>query len=130
MPVDQLTIDEIAPLPGPGVIAGDSLLGTNPDVVRRFVAATARAQAAVIADPEAGLQAARAVVPTINEDPATALKVLRATVDLWKGAAGFGNGVIDVDRWVAGYQVLIRIGFIDGSVPVTDMIGPTVAVPS
>src|SRR5437867_4099369 len=130
MAVDMLTIDEIAPLPGPGVIAGDPLLDTNPDLVRRFVAATARAQAAVIADPEAGLQAARAVVPTIKEDPATALKVLRATVELWKGSAGFGNGVIDVDRWTAGYEVMRTIGFIDGSVPVTDMIDPTIAAPA
>jgi NitT/TauT family transport system substrate-binding protein len=127
MAVDQLTIDEIAPLPGPGVIAGDSLLSTNPDLVRRFVAATAKAQAAVIDDPEAGLQAARVVVPTINEDPDTALAVLRATVELWKGSAGFGNGAIDVDRWTAGYEVMRKIAFIDGSVPVTEMIDPTIA---
>jgi NitT/TauT family transport system substrate-binding protein len=127
MAVDLLTIDETAPLPGPGVIAGDALLSTNPDLVRRFVAATARAQAAVIADPEVGLRAARVVVPTINEDPETALAVLRATVELWEGSAGFGNGLIDVDRWTAGYAVMRRIGFIDGSVPVNEMIDPTIA---
>jgi NitT/TauT family transport system substrate-binding protein len=127
MAVDMLTIDDIAPLPGPGVIAGDALLGTDPELVALFVAATARAQAAVIANPEAGLNAARAVVPTINEDPATALAVLRATAELWQGANGFGEGRIDVRRWTAAFEVMRRIGFIDGSVPVDKMIDPTIA---
>ena len=56
--VDLLTIDQIAPLPGPGTIVGQALLDSDPDLVRRFAQATARAQRAVIDDPGLGLQAA------------------------------------------------------------------------
>ena len=74
--VDQLTIDDIAPLPGPGVIAMATAAGS--ELVRAFADATARAQAAVIADPQKGLAAAEAAVPTIKDDRAAALAVLRA----------------------------------------------------
>ena len=126
MQVDQLTIDDVAPLPGPGIIAGDPLLANDPDLVARFAEATARAQAAVIADPNAGLEAARVVVPTINEDPDTALAVLRATVELWQGSSGFANGRIDVDRWVHAYLLMQQLGFVDATVKVEEMIDPTI----
>lgn len=130
--VDQLTIDQIAPLPGPGIITGDTTLSADAGLVRRFVQATARAQAAVIADPQAGVSAAEASVPAVKEDPATALSVLRATAELWKGDSGFGNGRIDLDRWRRGYEIMRTLGFIDGSVPVDDMVAPEVvsAAPS
>ncbi len=125
--VDQLTIDQIAPLPGPGIITGDTTLSADAGLVQRFVQATARAQAAVIADPQAGVSAAEGSVPTVREDPATALSVLRATAELWNGESGFGNGRIDLDRWRSGYQTMRTLGFIDGSVPVEAMIAPDIA---
>jgi len=130
--VDQLTVDRIAPLPGPGIISGDTTLSASPDLVRRFAEATARAQAAVIADPQAGVAAAEVSVPAVKEDPATALSVLRATAELWKGANGFGNGRIDMVLWRAGYETMRKLGFIDGSVPVEQMVAPQVvpAAPS
>lgn len=127
MEVELLTVDEIAPLPGPGVIVGDELLATDQELVAAFVAATARAQAAVIDDPEAGLAAGEVAVPTIAEDRETALAVLRATVELWQGSAGFRNGAIDASLWEAGYATIRRLGFIDGSTPVADMIAPGIA---
>ena len=124
--VDTLTIDKIAPLPGPGTIVGQALLDGDADLVRRFVEATARAQQAVIDDPEAGLDAAKASVPTIAEDLATARAVLKATTELWAGDGGFAGGAIDVSRWREAYAIMKRLGFIDGSVPVEQMIAPKI----
>ncbi|MGH2456149.1 MAG: ABC transporter substrate-binding protein [Candidatus Limnocylindria bacterium] len=121
-----ITLDRAVPLPGPGMVAGDELLAADPELVRRFAAAVAEAQAAVIDDPEAGLAAARTAVPAIGEDPDTALAVLEATVALWEGTAGFGEGRIDVDRWTQAAALMQRLGFIDGSVPVEEMIAPEV----
>jgi putative riboflavin transport system substrate-binding protein len=121
MEVELLTVDDIAPLPGPGVIVGDDLLAADRELVAAFVAATARAQAAVIEDPDAGLAAAEVAVPTIAEDRETALAVLRATVELWQGSEGFRNGAIDETIWEAGYATMRRLGFIDGSVPLDEM---------
>lgn len=119
--VGLLTVDDIAPLPGPGVIVGDDLLADDPDLVRAFVDATAAAQAAVIADPDLGFAAAEASVSTIAEDPEVARAVLDATVELWEGD-GFADGAIDRETWAAGYETMTRLGFIDGSVPLEEMI--------
>jgi NitT/TauT family transport system substrate-binding protein len=127
MEVELLTVDEIAPLPGPGVVVGDELLGADQQLVAAFVGATARAQAAVIDDPEAGLAAAEVAVPAIAEDRDTALAVLTATVELWQGSEGFRFGAIDTSIWEAGYATMQRLGLIDGSVALADMIAPGIA---
>ena len=119
--VGLLTVDDVAPLPGPGVIVGDALLDEDPALVRAFRDATAAAQAAVIADPDIGFAAAEASVPTIAEDPEVARAVLDATVELW-GGDGFADGAIDEATWAAGYETMVRLGFIDGSVPLEELI--------
>lgn len=125
MDVGLLTVDDVAPLPGPGVIVGDDLLTSDPELVRAFVRATAAAQAAVIADPDLGWAAAEAAVPTIAEDPEVARSVLEATVELWAGD-GFADGAIDQSLWESGYETMARLGFIDGSVSLDEMIAPEV----
>ena len=92
-----------------------------PTLVRAFADATAAAQAAVIADPDLGFAAAEASVSTIAEDPEVARAVLDATVELWEGD-GFADGAIDMETWAAGYETMMRLGFIDGSVPLEEMI--------
>jgi NitT/TauT family transport system substrate-binding protein len=120
-----LTVDDFAPLPGPGVIVGDELLVDDPELVRAFADAVAAAQAEVIGDPDIGFAAAEAAVPTIAEDPDVARAVLDATVELWEGD-GFANGAIDLELWEAGYATMARLGFIDGSVPLEEMIAPDI----
>ena len=121
----MLTIDEIAPLPGPGVIVGDDLLADDPELVRAFASAVAAAQAAVIEDPDLGFSAAEETVPTIAEDPDLARSVLDATVELWEGD-GFEEGRIPEALWDEGYARMAELGFIDESVPLEDMIAPEV----
>jgi NitT/TauT family transport system substrate-binding protein len=123
--VGLLTVDEVAPLPGPGVIVGDDLLSEDPALVRAFAEATARAQAAVIDDPDLGFAAAEEAVPTIAEDPDIARAVLEATADLWAGD-GFADGAIDAALWERGYETMERLGFIDGSTPLDEMVAPDV----
>ena len=124
--IEVLTVDEVAPLPGPGLIAGDELLDADPELVRAFVQATAAAQAAVIDDPELGFSAAEEAVPAIAEEPVVARAILEATAELWEGD-GFQAGAIDRELWEAAYGTMQRLGFIDGSVPLDDMIalGPS-----
>lgn len=123
--VGMLTIDDVAPLPGPGIITGDDLLASDPDLVRAFAQAAAAAQAAVIEDPQIGFAAAQEAVPTIAEDPEVARAVLEATIELWAGT-GFQQGRIPIDLWEAGYATMTKLGLIDGSVPMDDMIAPNI----
>jgi NitT/TauT family transport system substrate-binding protein len=125
MAVDLLTLDDAAPLPGPGVVVGEELLAAEPELVRAFARATAAAQAAVIEDPDLGFAAAEAEVPTIAEDPEVARAVLDATIELWRGDE-FAAGQIPEELWATGYETMERLGFIDGSVPLDEMIDPGV----
>ena len=125
--VELLTVDDVVPLPGPGVITGDELLASEPELVRAFAEATAAAQRAVIEDPDLGFAAAQAEVPEIAEAPDVARSVLEATIELWAGD-GFDDGAIDEVLWESGYATMERLGFIDGSVPLEEMIAPEVLV--
>jgi NitT/TauT family transport system substrate-binding protein len=121
MQVDVMTVEQIAPLPGPGMIVGDALLASDPALVRAFVAATVRAQMTITGDIQKGLDAAIVEVPTIASDRATALTVLRATIELWRGSASGPTGAIDTAIWTTGYATMRKLGFIDGSVPLAKM---------
>jgi NitT/TauT family transport system substrate-binding protein len=117
VPVDLLTIDEIAPLPGPGLIVGDALLGSDSGMATEFARAVQRAVAAIAATPEVGFEAAAKAVPAIGEERETALAVLEATIPLWST----NDGRIDQAAWASGSQTMASLGFIDGSVPVEEM---------
>jgi NitT/TauT family transport system substrate-binding protein len=121
--VKLMTVDDFAPLPGPGIVVGDELLGADRDLVAGFAGAVLRAQEAIAADAEMGLEAAIEEVPAIAEDRATAGDVLAATVEAWGPPI---DGSIPVEVWASGHAALLRLGFIDGSVPVEDMYEPVI----
>ena len=121
MSVDLLTIDQLAPLPGPGLIVGDAMLGANLVDVTGFANATLVAQRAIAADPQRGLDAAIVVVPAIADGRDVALGVLKASIELWRGANPMPTGQINEAVWAAGYATMGSLGFIDRSVPVTEM---------
>jgi NitT/TauT family transport system substrate-binding protein len=124
METDQLTIDDIAPLPGPGLIAGDALISADPGLAASFASAIVSAQQKIEQDPQLGLDAATVAVPTIAEDEATARAVLEATIPLWRGPNPGSDGNIADDIWQAGYNIMVELGFIDGSVPLDEMTWP------
>ena len=123
---DLLTIDDVAPLPGPGVVVGDELLAGDRSLVEAFASATAAAQAAVVLEPAAGLAAAAMAVPTLWEDMDTARSVLLATIDLWEGDGALPMGAIDPDLWESGFAIMRGLGFIDGSVAPDEMYWPAI----
>jgi NitT/TauT family transport system substrate-binding protein len=110
---DMLAIDDIAPLPGPGLITGDDLLARRPAMAAAFAGAVVRAIQAIAADPQVGLDAATKAVPGVDMSSA----VLEATIELWSQ-----DGAIDSALWQKGFDTMRRLGFIDGSVPVDEMI--------
>jgi NitT/TauT family transport system substrate-binding protein len=120
MEVDLLTVEQIAPLPGPGLIVGDALLQSDGTMVSEFAGATLRAETTIAGDPQQGIDAAVKVVPAIADDRATALSVLNATIVLWKGGGPGPSPAINDDVWAKGYQTMKELGFIDGSVPLEE----------
>jgi len=118
---ELLTVDELVPLPGPGIVVGDELLDEDHELVRAFAAAVAQAQEVIAVNPDVGLQAAIEAVPAIGENPDTARAVLEASIDVWRGDVERATGVIVPEVWASGYDIMLGLGFIDGSIPVDEM---------
>ena len=92
-PAAILHVDEVVPLPGPGLVVGPKALASKPAALRAFVAATLRAMAEIEADPAKGLDAAIAAVPALGQDRATQLAILQATIATWQSAYTRSHGL-------------------------------------
>jgi NitT/TauT family transport system substrate-binding protein len=116
-----MRVDDFAPLPGPGLVAGDELLASDRELVSAFAQAVVRAQHDIAVDVTAGVDAAVKEVPALASDRNTATKVLTATVALWGGGSSGPSWLINPAIWRTGYATMRDLALIDGSVPVTDM---------
>lgn len=96
-----LAIDDITPLPGPGLTVGEATTVSKHEPIRAFVAATLRAMEEIVANPEAGLDDAVNEVPTLGEDRPTQLAILQATIAMWQSPVTdqHGLGALDRDGW-------------------------------
>ena len=106
--VNVLRVADVAPLPGPGLVAGVDTIENKGEALRAFTAATIRAMEEISADPQAGLRATFARVPELSDDPETQLAILEATVDSWMGehAAEHGLGSVDRAAWESGLEIM------------------------
>lgn len=116
-PTNLLTIDEITPLPGPGLTVGESTLASKREALRAFVAATLRAMDEIEANPELGLDAAIAVVPELADQRDAQRAILDATIAMWESpyTAENGPGAIDAPAWQASIEFMR--GLPDSNIP-------------
>lgn len=112
-----LTIDDITPLPGPGLTVGESTLATKRDALRAFVAATLRAMDEIEANPELGLDAAIAVVPELADQRDAQRAILDATIATWTSpyTAEHGQGAIETQAWQTSIEFMR--GLPDSNIP-------------
>ncbi len=103
-----LTVDDVVPLPGNGLVAGETTLADRPDDLAAFVAVTLAAMDAVTADPQLGLDAAFEVVPELAADPELQREILEATIDAWHSdlTDAQGLGAIDPADWTASIEFM------------------------
>ena len=114
-----MTVDDFAPLPGPGIVVGDELLGADPDMVRGFASAVVAAQEQIAADPQRGRRGGDCGGAShCRRSRDGAWRCCEATIEAWDPPV---TGQIAQDVWQMGYETMQRLGFIDGSVPVQDM---------
>jgi NitT/TauT family transport system substrate-binding protein len=99
----QLTVDDVVPLPGPGLIVSTATLAAKHDALAAFVAATLRAMREIQDDPQVGLDDTITAVPDLGNasSQATQLAILKATIELWRSSTtdSKGLGAIDEGGW-------------------------------
>jgi NitT/TauT family transport system substrate-binding protein len=102
-PVNVLTVDDIVPLPGPGLVVGESTLAAKREALASFVAVTLEAMERIRAQPQLGLDATFAVVPELATKPELQAAILDATIAAWSNDYTDTNGLgaIDPTSWEA-----------------------------
>jgi NitT/TauT family transport system substrate-binding protein len=121
-----LTVDDIVPLPGNGLISSVDTLRTKHAALAAFVAATLRAMADIMADPQQGIDATVALVPDLGKDVATQRAILDATIAMWSNDYTTANGLGAIDRGAWQQSVTFMAGLpgspIGGTAPSVDQL--------
>ncbi len=124
--VNVLRVDEIVPLPGNGLIAGEAALGSKSDAIAGFIAATLQAMEEISDDPAVGLDAAVTAVPDLAANRETQAAILDATIEVWRGPVQEvrGLGAIEPADWEASVEYMTSLGLVPKPVTVDQLIDP------
>jgi NitT/TauT family transport system substrate-binding protein len=118
-----LTVDQVVPLPGPGLVTGTATLASKRDALKAFTAATLRAMDEIAADPQKGLDATFAAVPDLAADPALQRQILDATIATWKNTrTNAPFGAIDRDGWQQSLDFMTTLGMVPNPVTVAQLV--------
>ncbi|HET7472309.1 MAG TPA: ABC transporter substrate-binding protein [Candidatus Limnocylindrales bacterium] len=121
-----LTIDQITPLPGPGLIAGTATIGAKRDAIAAFVRATLKAMNEIAATPSVGLDAAIGAVPELAGARDAQSAVLAATIAAWapSGAAAGAplTGAVDRAGWTKSIEYLKTLNLVPNPITADDAI--------
>jgi NitT/TauT family transport system substrate-binding protein len=118
-----LTVDNITPLPGPGLVTGTATLAAKHDALKAFTAATLHAMDEIAADPQKGLDATFAAVPELASDPTLQRQILDATIATWKNTrTNAPYGAIDRDGWQQSLDFMTTLGLVPNPVTVDQLV--------
>jgi NitT/TauT family transport system substrate-binding protein len=126
-----LHIDDVTPLPGPGIVVGTATLASKHDAVAGFVRATLKAMNEIAADPSVGVAAAVTAVPELGKDQALQLALLEATISAWRPAgAASGSpitGAVDASAWDETVAFMTSLKLVPKPVTSSDLVDTTFA---
>ena len=122
-PAVVLHVDDVVPLPGPGLISSVATLEAKRDAVAAFIAATLRAMTEIAAEPKVGLDAAIVAVPELAAQREKQAAILDATIATWSPASGGGAfGAIDRASWEASVVYMTKLGLVPKPVTVDELV--------
>src|SRR5215212_11494248 len=128
-PVNVLAIDQITPLPGPGLIASTATIAAKRAALTGFVQATLQAMNEIAADPKVGIDASIASVPDLGKNRSTQEAILAATIATWPRAgapAGAAlTGTVDTAGWKSSIDYLTTLQLVPKPITTSDVIDPS-----
>ena len=125
-PASVLQIDDVTPLPGPGIIAGTATIASEREAVAGFVRATLRAMNEIAADPSVGLEAAIKAVPELGKERVKQEGILKATIAAWRPAGTAAGtpitGAVDQAGWEKSLAFMTELKLVPKPVTVGDLV--------
>jgi len=132
--VTVLRVDDVTPLPGPGIIVGTATLASKKDAVAGFVRATLKAMNEIAATPSVGVDAAIKAVPDLAKNRPLQEAILAATIADWRpnGAAAGPpiTGAVDTASWDKTVTFMTSLGLVPKPVTTTDLVDTSIATGS
>jgi NitT/TauT family transport system substrate-binding protein len=118
-----LTVDDIVPLPGPGLVTGTKTLAGKHDALAAFTAATLKAMDDIAADPQKGIDAAVKAAPDLAADPDLQRQILDATIATWKNPrTNAPYGAIDTAGWQQSLDYMKTLGLVPNPITVDQLV--------
>ncbi|HEX2754979.1 MAG TPA: ABC transporter substrate-binding protein [Candidatus Limnocylindrales bacterium] len=129
--VTILRIDDVTPLPGPGIIVGTATIASKKGAVAGFVRATLKAMNEIATSPSIGVDAAIKAVPDLAKNRPLQEAVLAATIADWRpsGAAAGSpiTGAVDAAAWDKTLTFMTTLGLVPKPVTTTDLVDTSFA---
>ena len=129
--VSVLRIDDVTPLPGPGIIVGTTTLASKRDAVAGFVRATLRAMNEIAASPAVGVDAAIKAVPDLAKNRPLQEAILAATIADWRPSGAVAGspitGAVDTAGWDKTLAFMTSLGLVPKPVTVPNLVDTSFA---
>jgi NitT/TauT family transport system substrate-binding protein len=124
--VNVLRVDDVTPLPGPGIIASTATIATKKAAIQGFIRATLKAMNEIAATPSIGVDATVKVVPESAKDTDLQLAILTATIADWRKSGDSAGapitGGIDASAWQASLTFMTSLGLVPKPVTAKDLV--------
>lgn len=120
--VNVIRVSDFYPLASDGIIASESLISKEPDLVRGFVRATLHGMRDAIANPDDAFTISLIYIPEAQRgDVQLQRKVLQETLPYWQTPTTEkdGLGYIDSASWLATHTFLRESGLLKSDVDLT-----------
>jgi putative riboflavin transport system substrate-binding protein len=132
--VTILRVDDITPLPGPGIIVGTVTLTAKKAAVAAFVRATLKAMNEIAATPSVGVDAAIKAVPDLAKNRPLQDAILAATIADWRPSGAASDlpitGSVDTTGWDKSLAFMTSLGLVPKPVTVLDLVDTSFAAGS
>ncbi|MBA2720379.1 MAG: ABC transporter substrate-binding protein [Chloroflexi bacterium] len=126
-----LRIDDVTPLPGPGIVSGTATLTAKRDAVAGFIRATFKAMNEIARDPAVGLDAAIKAVPELGKERAKQAAILDATIAAWRPTGAAANapvtGAVDPAAWDKTVEFMTSLKLVPKPVTSGDLVDTSFA---
>lgn len=107
--VNAIRVSDYIALVSNGIVASETTINENPELVRRFVRATAKGLQDTLDDPDAAFQLALKYIPELQSDrQPQELQKLKESLALWRSDMTTKNGLgfSDPQSWETTYRFL------------------------